>query len=242
MNEIATVDRQDAVTPMAMLQMAVSQNADLDKLTKLMDLQERWEKNEAKKAYVAAVAAFKANPPAVYKDKDNLQYSSRYTSIGNLVNTVNASLSQHGLSTRWDINQSAGISVTCILTHNLGHSEQCSMTGPPDTSGKKNPLQEIKSTVTYLKVATFEAVTGIASVDGNADDDGNGAGGNSKLLTEEQIEEYGKRINQVNSAADLGELWKEIANKCKEAKGNKPAYDDLKARVSVRGAEFREAA
>ena len=33
------------VTPMEMLTIAVQQNADLDKLQKLMDLQDRWEKN-----------------------------------------------------------------------------------------------------------------------------------------------------------------------------------------------------
>ena len=40
-----------AVTPMQMLQIAVEQGADLDRLEKLMDMQERWEANEARKAF-----------------------------------------------------------------------------------------------------------------------------------------------------------------------------------------------
>ena len=39
--------QQLAITPMAMLQIAVQQGADLEKLEKLMALQERWEATEA---------------------------------------------------------------------------------------------------------------------------------------------------------------------------------------------------
>ena len=47
-------------TPLELVQLAVSQGANVDQLTKLMDLAERWEKREAKKAYDAAMKAFKA--------------------------------------------------------------------------------------------------------------------------------------------------------------------------------------
>ena len=57
------------VTPMQMLQIAVSQGADLDRLQKLMDLQERWEANQARKAFVVAMAAFKQTPPKIMKNK-----------------------------------------------------------------------------------------------------------------------------------------------------------------------------
>jgi hypothetical protein len=46
------------------------------------------------------------------------------------------------------------------------------LSSPPDTSGAKNPLQQIKSAITYLEGATFQAITGIVASD--EDDDGNG--------------------------------------------------------------------
>lgn len=58
-----------AITPMDMLKVAVDRGADLEQLEKLMDLQERWEKNQAKKAFVEALSAFKADPPTVIKSK-----------------------------------------------------------------------------------------------------------------------------------------------------------------------------
>jgi hypothetical protein len=172
---IATTNEVQA-GPLAMAMQAMKAGMSIADMRGMLDLQKDWEANEARKAYVDAVAAFKLNPPTVYKDKDNLQYKSRYTSIGNLVNTVNTALSQHGLSANWTIDQTDQIKVTCTLTHRLGHSDSCSMKGPADTTGAKNALQQIKSTATYLKLATYEAITGIASSDGNADDDGNGSG------------------------------------------------------------------
>lgn len=163
-------------TPSDMIRLAVTSGADLEKLEKVMILQERWETNEAKKAFHKAVAAFKANPPTVTKDRDNKQYGSKYTTLGNLVNTVNPELSKQGLSANWEIEQNGTIKVTCILTHQLGHSERASASAPADTSGSKNVIQQIKSTITYLKAVTFESITGLASTDANLDDDGNAVG------------------------------------------------------------------
>jgi ERF superfamily len=180
--------RQQVVTPMDMLNQAIEKGANIDLLERLMGLHERWEQGQARKAYTEAKAAFKAEVPAIVKDKDNLQYKSKYASIGNLVNTVNLTLSKHGLDAAWDIDQSDKITVTCILTHTMGHSERVKMTAAADTSGAKNPIQQIKSTITYLRVATYEAVTGIATTEGSQDDDGNSAAG-SALISDEQVDE-----------------------------------------------------
>jgi hypothetical protein len=165
------------MTPMEMLNTALERGDGIDKLERLMDLNDRWDKAEAKKAFLEAKAAFKANAPDVLRDKENKQYKSHYASIGNLVNTVNEALSKHGFDASWLYEQTdTSIKTTCTLKHVRGHSESVTLAGPPDVSGAKNPLQQIKSTTTYLRIATFEAVTGIATKEGNADDDGNGAG------------------------------------------------------------------
>lgn len=159
-----------------LIRLALTSGADLDKLKQLMDLKRQHEADEAKKAYVKAMAAFKKNPPKVTRDKKNSQYKSTYTSLGNLVNTINPELSKHGLSASWDIEQNGVIKVTCKMTHELGHSESASASAPADTSGAKNVIQQIKSTITYLKAVTLEAISGLASTDANLDDDGNAVG------------------------------------------------------------------
>ena len=183
------------ITPMQMISAAVESGKDLAYIEKLMDMERRWKADQAREAYYEALAEFKKVPVQVIKDKQNKQYDSRYASIGNIVNTVNAAMAPFGLNARWDIDQTEGIKVTCILSHTLGHSESVPMTGPPDESGKKNPLQQIKSTITYLKVSTFEAVTGVVSVDA-PDDDGNGSG---DVISEEQIADLEALITEVGS-------------------------------------------
>jgi len=156
------------------IEMAI-ESTDLDKIEKFMDLKERHEANEARKAFHFAMAEFKKQPILIGKDKKNTQYNSMYTTIGNLVNTIAPTLGKHGLSHKWDIEQSSDgmVKVTCVATHSLGYSDSCSMFAPPDKSGAKNAIQQIKSTRTYLQAATFESLFGLASSDANINDDGN---------------------------------------------------------------------
>lgn len=170
----------------------------MERVNQAFDFYQRVRAEEASRAFLEAKVAFKAVAPAITKDKTNKQYDSTYASIGNVVNKGNEALSKHGLDASWDIDQTAGIKVTCILKHVLGHSERVSLTGPPDVSGAKNPLQQIKSTLTYLKLATFEAVTGIATKEGNVDDDGN-ASGMAPTVSAEQLEILQTKIKAVGA-------------------------------------------
>ena len=185
-----------AITPMHMLAKAVEQGHDLEKIEKLMELERSWKADKAREAYYLALAEFKKNPITVTKDKYNAQYNSKYASIGNLVNTVNAAMAPFGLNASWDFDQSDGIKVTCILAHTLGHTESVSLSGPPDDSGKKNSLQQIKSTNTYLRKETFEAVTGVVTSDTEYDDDGNGA---AETISKEQLANLEALITEVSA-------------------------------------------
>lgn len=167
-----------ATTPATLLSMAVQQGADLDKLEKLMELQERWEANEAKKAYVAAMAAFKKDPPKINKDQ-NVSFSAgggttsyNHSSLANVTEKINSGLSVHGLSANWTTDQTDQIKVTCTITHEMGHSESTSLKAGPDDSGKKNKIQQIGSTISYLERYTILALTGLAT---HEDDDGKGS-------------------------------------------------------------------
>lgn len=207
------VPQAASLTPGQMLSTLVQQGADPEILEKFMALQERWEDNEAKKAYELAVSKFKKNPPEVSKDKVNTQYDSRYTSKGNLINTVNAGLSKCGLSARFDYEQKPElITVTCILTHSQGHSESVSLSAPPDKSGAKNTIQQIKSTITYLEIVTYSGVTGTSSIE-SVDDDGNAAGNGETVdrVSVDQVKTIKKLIsdNKLDLKAFLKFIKKE---------------------------------
>jgi len=194
-----------ASTPAELLRIAVSQNADLAKLSQLMDLQERWERNEAKKSYVVAMNAFKANPPVITKNeiaefigKNGEIVEWEYSTLDHIHDAVLSELSRHGISHRWVVEQptTETVRVTCILTHKLGHSEQTTLTGPVDHSGSKNAIQAIGSSAKYLERYTLMAATGLA--DKSPDTDGLASSPNpgSDDLVKDFLREIQKAANQ----------------------------------------------
>ena len=158
-------------TPATLLAMAVEQGADIDKLSKLMDLQERWENNQAKKAYVAALAQFSADAPAIVKTRQ--AHKTKYAGLSETLTAIKPVMQSNGLSHSWKTSQEgAQITVACIVTHIQGHSEETSLSSGSDTSGSKNDIQAIGSTVSYLERYTLYAILGLAS----GDDDGQATG------------------------------------------------------------------
>lgn len=174
------VPNNPPATPSMLLQMAVEQGADLDRLERLMALQERWEANEARKSYDAAFSAFKAEAVQIIRNKDVTAgplSGKRYAELFSVVNAVTPALSRQGLSSLWKItkDEPQWLEVTCTLRHVGGHSESVSMGGPPDAGGAKNAIQARASTVSYLERYTLKAITGVA--EGGEDDDGGQSGG-----------------------------------------------------------------
>jgi hypothetical protein len=163
-----------ALTPMDLLQIATEKGADVAQLKELMALQKEWEAHEARKVYVAAMARFRDSCPTI--DKDSAAHNSKYASLAGTLEQIRDLLSECGLSHSWKTDQHEGVvSVTCCVTHVGGHQECTTMMAAPDTSGSKNDIQAIGSTVTYLERYTLFAVLGLASKeqdnDGNVPDD-----------------------------------------------------------------------
>lgn len=183
-----------AVTPMAMLQMAIEQGADLDKLEKLMDMKDRHEASEARKSYVVAMNQFRANCPTIAKTRTG--HNIKYAGLAETIEQIKGVLTDCGLSHSWRTGQeNNGISVTCCVTHSMGHQECTMMSAPADDSGKKNKIQAIASTVSYLERYTLYAILGLASAE--MDDDGNLAGAKVEYITPEQIAELEALAEEV---------------------------------------------
>lgn len=166
------------LTPMEMLDRAVSNGASIETLEKLMGLQERWETNNARKAFDAAMSAAKADIPIIVKNRavDFTTAKGRtnyvYEDMAAIAAAVDPILAKNGLSYRFRTSQDAGgVTVTCVISHRDGHSEENSLSAARDDSGNKNSIQGIGSTVTYLQRYTLKAALGLSvSKDNDAND------------------------------------------------------------------------
>lgn len=205
MNEAALTIRQDdaamtilprqAMTPGDMLSMAVERGADIAVMTKLMNLRDRWEAGQARKAFDAAVADAKAEIPAITKNREG-HNKTRYADFAAYASVVDPIIAKYGLSYRFRTAQTDRISVTCILSHRDGHSEENTLSGPSDKTGSKNEIQAIGSTLTYLQRYTLIQALGLAA---SQDDDGKTAAA-LDTITEEQVGDLMGLIEDV--AAD----------------------------------------
>lgn len=230
-------------TPAALVQMAVQNGASMEQLEKLLALQERWEAGEARKAFTAAMAAFKKNPPTIEKDKA-VGYEGkggelvgyRHATLGNVTRQIVAALANHEISHSWSTVQLDGgqVAVTCTLTHSMGHSESVTLQSAKDDSGKKNNIQALGSAITYLQRYTLLAITGLATED--QDDDGKSTGVDA--VTAVAAEDIAAKaqdallVELAKTATDDQALavWK-TGSVALAATGSKSAYEDFKAAV-----------
>jgi hypothetical protein len=162
-------------TPASLIMAAVAGKANLEQVEKLMILQERFEKRAAEKAYNKAIADFKANPPEIIKEskvdfesaKGRTHY--KYANLANVIEKVTPELSKHGLTVSWRTAQNGKVSVTCRISHELGHYEETTLQADNDSTGNKNPIQALGSAVSYLQRYSVLCLLGLACAD--ADDD-----------------------------------------------------------------------
>ena len=194
-NEIATTG------PSRLLELAVQQNLDVEKLGKLMEMQAEWERRQAKKEFDRAKADFQHSCPKVNRSKTVEFKSTKYSyaPLSEITETIKETLKACGFSYRWDISNGEGyIGVTCHLTHEGGHCESNMMQAPADDSGAKNIIQQYGSTVTYLQRYTLLGVLGITSAD--EDDDGRGSG---ELNIEQMISHMDAVKRNYMTVADI---------------------------------------
>lgn len=173
MNELATT-----ATPLSLIAAAIDKNLDTDKLEKLMQLQERWQANEARMAYGEAMAACQAEMPPIIKDKHNSQTNSDYASYEGLNRTIKPIYTKHGFSLSFGELSSTekGVTVWADCRHSQGHCERFTIFMPMDGVGiKGNPMMTAihakGSTMSYAKRNLAKMVFNLAEA--GEDQDGN---------------------------------------------------------------------
>lgn len=164
-------------SPMDLLRLATEQGADVDKLEKLMALQERWQANKARAAFFAAIADFQSECPDLRKTKAvNFETKSggstnyNYAPLADIARQIKVLMKKHSLSYRWEFqDKSPEIIVTCLVTHIEGHTEKTTMSALADVTGSKNPIQARGSAIEYLKRYTLIGALGLSTADSDID-------------------------------------------------------------------------
>lgn len=211
---------QRPADPNQMIQSAIERGMDPDTLRQLMDMRREWMAEESRRAFIAAMSEFKAEPISIEKNVHVFYTTNKgpvdywHADLAQVSEKIGRAMSKHGLSFRWNTVQESGrVTVTCIVEHRDGHSERTQLSASADNSGGKNDIQAIGSTVSYLQRYTLQSAAGIAS-GGSADDDGRGveAGRESDpepRISEDQAEDLKARAKLTS--VDTPKLLQSVA-------------------------------
>lgn len=159
----------------------ISKGGDLTQLDKLLDLQFKWEADQARKAYADSMAIAQAEMPAVFKDRFNTQTKSWYATLDSINNRITPVYTKHGFSLSFDTEDSPldkCIRIVCRVLHYKGHREEFRYDQPIDDVGiagsvNKTQVHARGSAMTYgRRYLTLMIFNLVAS---DEDDDGNSA-------------------------------------------------------------------
>lgn len=205
MSDTAVAEVSDTAITM-FERLARDPNIDPAKLQQLMDLQERAMKRSAEEAFNAAFADMQGDIPVITQNgeiKVNNDVRSRFARLEDIDRIIKPILQKYGFALTHKVAYGDKLTVTTILLHRAGHREETIFVAPPDTSGSKNGIQAIASTISYGKRQNTKAILNVA--EGGEDDDGTSGGAPVMLSTEqaEVIQEHAERCSKTMLASIL---------------------------------------
>lgn len=157
-------------------------NVDIDKMERLINMQERVQAKQAELEFDNAMAAAQAEMQPVRVDSNNPQTRSKYASYAALDNAIRPIYARHGFSLSFDTSDGASegdVRIVCKVAHRGGHRERPRIDMPADGKGAKGGdvmtrTHAMGSAVSYGKRYLLGMIFNLATT---KDDDGNAAGG-----------------------------------------------------------------
>lgn len=152
---------------------ATNPDADIAKLEKMLDMQERVLDRNAKQAFTADLAQMQIELPRVVEHGKG-HNNAKYALLEDINDAIRPTLHKYGFAITFRVkHEDKAICITTVLSHREGHSEETTIFLGPDTSGSKNAVQAVGSTISYGKRYGICALLNISTGD---DADGAGLG------------------------------------------------------------------
>jgi hypothetical protein len=187
-------------TPMQLIDNAVAKGVDTDQLEKLLALQERWEANEARKAFSTSMVDVHSEIPIIAKHLYNKHTGSNYADLGDVIAQTKRIYTAHGFSVVFHegkADEPEFVRILADVIHRSGHKEVYYYDAPMEGKGLKGGSNMTathgKASSTsyarrYLMYMIFNIPTG--------DDDGNSAE-TGETLTAEHLAEIEALASEV---------------------------------------------
>ena len=217
---------------------------DVEKLERVIALQERARAEASRVSFFAALAQLQAKLPKIGKggtihQKGGTKVRNRYSKMGDdILPAIKPMLAEYGFSMHWRTaffsdDGKRMLRVTGLLSHELGWSEESVFEAPPDVHDSRNYVQSLGSTISYGHRYTMVDLLNLEMADDIADDDGQNATGSapqkesSKPASAQSPNRQSAKSDVLVSDAQLKRLYT-VANKANRSK------DEIKSWLAVR--------
>ena len=193
----------EPMTPMTLIQAAVQKGGDITQLEKLMDLQERYERNQAAASFASALAEFQGKCPPIHKGRSGA-HGAKFAGFDDIMATIKPFLAACGLSVSFDTEHTDDnrINCTCIIKHGI-HEHRTKFTCPVATDLKANSSQKYGSALSYVKRYSLSAALNLVTTDEDVDAQDQGA----DFITQDQVAELHALLTQTGSNIPAFFAW-----------------------------------
>lgn len=185
------LQKAESKSPAEIITAVMASGATPDQLEKMLSMQERWEANEARKAYAMAFSQAQKKIGVVVKTKTNKQTNSKYADLKDIIEMAKPVYTENGFSVIFyegKTEQAECIRVCADVLHELGHKESFFYDVPLDGVGIKGNANMTKihgkaSSTSYGQRYLMCMIWNIPT----GDDDGNAGGKKETPITEEEM-------------------------------------------------------
>lgn len=204
-DKIAVTERESVN---ALISQAITANLPVETMERLFALREKVKAEQAKEAFVSAMAKFQAECPIIektkiVKDKTGAE-RYRYAPLDAIVSQVKKPLGENNLFYSFEeIKDAEFVTAVCKVTHSLGHSETSSFKIPIGAEAFMTDAQKYGARMTFAKRYAFCNALGILT----GDEDNDGSDKDEKKI---DIASCKQSIEKTINEDQLKQAWKEL--------------------------------
>lgn len=192
---------------------AIQQQLPVETIERFLAMRKELKADQAKEAFTMAMAQFQKDCPVIAKTKEvknkEGKVTYRYAPIDSIILQVKKTLGENNLA--YDFSETRTekeITVTCTITHSLGHTKSSSFTVEIGSEAYMTDTQKYGARNTFAKRYAFMNVLGIATGDEDTD--------SKEILSPEDKKEakldaiqsmdVSEQVTQINNCRDLEAL------------------------------------
>ncbi|WP_409361891.1 ERF family protein [Bartonella heixiaziensis] len=185
------------------LNRALENDVGIDRLQRLLDLRDQEIKRQNYQNFVRDLSAMQTECQDIEKNSTNTHTNSKYATLDQYIDAVKDALATYdfALFSRIKSQTATNVTIEIILSHPSGNQISTEGTFPIDSTGSKNSIQSVGSTLTYARRYLLGMLLNVASKEDDTDGQTQTKEGdtNNQKVSSKQIKQIEELIKETGT-------------------------------------------